>query len=64
MLIDSIMYACRKPVEYKESIEPSSIARRIMDIREQMAEQLSVDLTQIAAENARLKRDYVDEVRF
>lgn len=52
----------RKPVEYTETIEPTSIARRLMEIREQMAEQLSSDLQQMAAENARLQRDYADEV--
>lgn len=53
----------RKPVEYKETIEPTTIARRLMDIREQMAEQLGADLRQMASENARLYLDYVDEVR-
>lgn len=52
----------RKPVEYKETIEPTTIARRLMEIREQMAQQLSTDLRQMAAENARLKRDYTAEV--
>lgn len=52
----------RKPVEYTETIEPTSIARRLMEIREQVAEQLGSDLQQMAAENARLQRDYADEV--
>lgn len=50
-------------MEYTETIEPTTIARRLMEIREQMAEQLSTDLQQMAAENAKLQRDYVDEVR-
>ncbi|CAN0088737.1 unnamed protein product [Ectocarpus sp. 12 AP-2014] len=50
--------ADRKPVEYNETIEPTTIARRLMEIREQVAEQLGSDLQQIAAENARLQADY------
>ncbi|CAM9790952.1 unnamed protein product [Scytosiphon promiscuus] len=50
--------ADRKPMEYTESIEPTSIARRIMAIREQVAEQLGSDLKQMPAENARLQADY------
>eukprot|EP00904_Undaria_pinnatifida_P014256 jgi/Undpi1/9961/HiC_scaffold_28.g12415.m1 len=53
--------ADRKPIEYTETIEPTTIARRLMEIREQMAEQLSTDLRQMAAENDKLQRDYVDE---
>lgn len=34
-----------------------------MEIREQVAEQLSADLQQIAAENARLQEDYQYEVK-
>ena len=49
-------------MEYTETIEPTTIARRLMEIREQMAEQLSADLQQMAAENAKLQRDYADEV--
>lgn len=39
-----------------------TIARRLMDIREQMAEQLSADLRRMAAENDKLERNYADEV--
>ena len=53
----------RKPVEYKETIEPVTIARRLMEIREQIAEQLSADLRRMAAENQKLEQNYVDEVR-
>ncbi|CAM9521401.1 unnamed protein product [Ascophyllum nodosum] len=52
----------RKPVEYKETIEPVTIARRLMEIREQIAEQLSADLRRMAAENQKLEQNYVDEV--
>lgn len=45
-------------MEYNETIEPTTIARRLMEIREQLAEQLGSDLQQIAAENARLQADY------
>lgn len=45
-------------MEYTETVEPTSIARRIMAIREQVAEQLGSDLKQMAAENARLQADY------
>ena len=61
--LESPLRVSRKPVEYTETIEPTTIARRLMEIREQMAEQLSTDLQQMAAENAKLQRDYVDEVR-
>ncbi|CAN0296569.1 unnamed protein product [Pylaiella littoralis] len=50
--------ADRKPVEYTETVEPMSIARRLMEIREQVAEQLSADLTQMTAENDSLEEDY------
>lgn len=52
----------RKPVTYTETIEPVSIARRIMEIREQVADMLSSDLKQMAAENAKLQLDYAAEV--
>lgn len=39
-----------------------SIARRLMEIREQVAEQLSADLTQMTAENDSLEEDYQYEV--
>lgn len=52
----------RKPMQYTETVEPTSMARRIMEIREQVAEQLSADLQQMAAENARLQEDYQYEV--
>lgn len=45
-------------MEYTETVEPTSIARRIMAIREQVAEQLGSDLRQMPAENARLQADY------
>lgn len=54
----------RKPVQYTETVEPTSIARRLMEIREQVAEQLSADLQQMAAENARLQEDYQYEVQY
>lgn len=50
-------------MQYTETVEPTSIARRLMEIREQVAEQLSADLQQMAAENARLQEDYQYEVR-
>eukprot|EP00903_Cladosiphon_okamuranus_P019561 g17991.t1 len=56
--------ADRKPVQYTETVEPTSIARRLMEIREQVAEQLSADLQQIAAENARLQEDYEYEADY
>lgn len=52
----------RKPVQYTETVEPTSIARRLMEIREQVAEQLGADLQQMAAENNRLQEDYQYEV--
>lgn len=54
----------RKPVTYTETIEPVSIARRIMEIREQVADMLSSDLKQMAAENAKLQLDYAAESEF
>lgn len=54
--------ARRKPVEYTETVEPMSIARRLMEIREQVAEQLSADLEQMTAENDRLQEEYQYEV--
>ena len=49
-------------MQYTETVEPTSIARRLMEIREQVAEQLSADLLQMTAENARLQEDYQYEV--
>ena len=49
-------------MQYTETVEPTSMARRIMEIREQVAEQLSADLLQMTAENARLQEDYQYEV--
>lgn len=49
-------------MQYTETVEPTSMARRIMEIREQVADQLSADLQQMAAENARLQEDYQYEV--
>lgn len=49
-------------MEYTETVEPVSIARRLMEIREQVAEQLSADLEQMTAENDRLQEEYKYEV--
>lgn len=49
-------------MEYTETVEPMSIARRLMEIREQVAEQLSADLEQMTAENDRLQEEYKYEV--
>lgn len=49
-------------MQYTETIEPVSIARRMMNIREQVADLLGNDLRRMAAENAKLRQDYVREV--
>lgn len=38
------------------------MARRMMEIREQVASMLSADLRRMAAENTKLRQDYIQEV--